>query len=83
MYFSYRTKGVCASQVQFDVEDGVIKNLQFVGGCEGSHRGISALAEGMMPEEASKRLKGITCGMRTTSCPDQLSQAIDAFLAEQ
>lgn len=83
MNYSYDTKGVCASRVTFDVEDGVIKNIDFVGGCEGNHKGLAALAEGMAPDEAAKRLKGITCGRRSTSCPDQLAHALEEMLQRQ
>ncbi len=83
MHITYNTKGVCAARVEFDVEDGVVKNISFLGGCDGNHKGLAALAEGMSPEEAAKRLKGITCGRRTTSCPDQLAQALEEFLQNQ
>lgn len=83
MHITYNTKGVCAARVEFDVEDGVVKNISFLGGCDGNHKGLAALAEGMSPEEAAKRLKGITCGRRNTSCPDQLAQALEEFLQNQ
>ncbi len=83
MHITYNTKGICASKVEFDVEDGVIKNIAFVGGCDGNHKGLAALAEGMTPEEAAKRMRGITCGPRSTSCPDQLAEALEEFLQNQ
>ena len=83
MHVTYNTKGVCAVRVEFDVEDGVVKNVGFLGGCDGNHKGIAALAEGMAPAEAAKRLKGITCGRRNTSCPDQLALALEEYLKEQ
>ena len=83
MHYSYHTKGVCAARVEFDVEDGVVKNVAFVGGCDGNHKGLAALAEGMTPDEAAKRLKGISCGMRESSCPDQLAVALEAFIKNQ
>ncbi len=83
MHITYATKGICASKVEFDVEEGVIKNIAFVGGCDGNHKGLAALAEGMTPEEAAKRMRGITCGPRTTSCPDQLAVALEEFLENQ
>lgn len=83
MHITYNTKGICASKVEFDVEDGVIKNIAFVGGCDGNHKGLAALAEGMTPEEAAKRMRGITCGPRSTSCPDQLAAALEEFLQNQ
>ena len=69
MHVKYDTKGICAVRVEFDVEDGVVKNISFLGGCDGNHKGLAALAEGMTPEEAARKLKGITCGRRSTSCP--------------
>lgn len=83
MHCSFKTKGVCASSLEFDVEDGVVKNVSFLGGCDGNHKGLAALAEGMTPDEAVKRLKGITCGMRNSSCPDQLSLALEEFMKNQ
>lgn len=83
MHITYNTKGVCAARVEFDIEDGVVKNIGFLGGCEGNHKGLAALAEGMSPEEAAKRLRGITCGRRDTSCPDQLAVALEEFLKKQ
>ncbi len=83
MHITYDAKGICASKVEFDVEEGVIKNISFVGGCDGNHKGLAALAEGMTPEEAAKRMRGITCGPRKTSCPDQLAVALEEFLKNQ
>ena len=83
MHVTYNTKGICAVRVEFDVEDGVVKNISFLGGCDGNHKGIAALAEGMTPEEAARRPKGITCGRRTTSCPDQLAVALEEFMKNQ
>lgn len=83
MHIKYNTKGVCAARVEFDIEDGVVKNINFLGGCDGNHKGLAALAEGMSPEEAAKRLRGITCGRRDTSCPDQLAVALEEFLKNQ
>lgn len=83
MHITYNTKGICAARVEFDIEDGVVKNIGFLGGCEGNHKGLAALAEGMSPEEAAKRLRGITCGRRDTSCPDQLAVALEEFLKKQ
>ncbi len=83
MHITYNTKGICAARVEFDIEDGVVKNIHFLGGCDGNHKGLAALAEGMTPEEAARRMKGITCGARKTSCPDQLALALEEFLKEQ
>ncbi|KAF5081111.1 TIGR03905 family TSCPD domain-containing protein [Anaerotignum sp.] len=83
MHYSYNTKGICATKLEFDVEDGVVKNVSFIGGCDGNHKGLAALAEGMTPDEAAKRLKGISCGMRKSSCPDQLAEALEEFINNQ
>lgn len=83
MHYNFRTKGICATKLEFDVEDGVVKNVFFFGGCDGNHKGLAALAEGMAPDEAAKKLRGITCGMRESSCPDQLAVALEEFLKSQ
>ena len=73
----YQTKGVCSTSIDIEVEDGVIKFVEFFGGCNGNLQGISALVEGMKVDDAISRLKGIRCGFKTTSCPDQLARALD------
>lgn len=82
--YEYTTKGTCASKILFDIyeEDGVkrVKNVQFVGGCNGNTQGVSKLVDGMTAEEIISRLKGIKCGFKSTSCPDQLARAIEAQL---
>ena len=83
MHVKDNTKGTCAVRIEFDVEDGVVKNIAFLGGCDGNHKGIAALVEGQKPEEVEKKLKGITCGRRTTSCPDQLALALEDFMKNQ
>ena len=82
MRYNYTTKGVCSRQISFDIEDGKIKNVSFVGGCNGNLKGISALVEGSDAKDIIKRLRGTKCGMKETSCPDQLAAAIEAALAE-
>ena len=77
MHKTYKPKGVCSVQMDFDVEDGKIKNLKVVGGCNGNLKGIAALVEGQDIEEVKKRLKGINCNGRGTSCPDQLARALE------
>jgi len=67
--------------IYFDIEDNKVKNIQFIGGCNGNLKGISALAEGMDIDEAISRIEGIKCGMKSTSCPDQLAQALKAAKA--
>ena len=73
----YQTKGVCSTSIDTEVEDGVIKFVEFFGGCNGNLQGISALVEGMKVDDAISRLKGIRCGFKTTSCPDQLARALE------
>lgn len=79
----YATKGTCSREINFEVKDGKLHNVTFLGGCNGNLKGVGALVEGMSAEEAVKRLKGIKCGFKSTSCPDQLAQAIEKYLAEQ
>lgn len=76
MMIDYIPKGVCSREMHIDVEDGVIKSLQVVGGCNGNLKGISRLVEGMKVEDVIARLDGVHCGMKDTSCPDQLAQAL-------
>lgn len=73
----YQTKGVCSSSIDIEVENGIIKFVEFFGGCNGNLKGISSLVEGMKVEDAISKLKGIRCGFKTTSCPDQLAKALE------
>ena len=73
----YVTRGTCATAIDLEVKDGIIESVQFIGGCNGNTKGISALVKGMAVEDAISRLKGIKCGMKPTSCPDQLAQALE------
>lgn len=72
----YQTKGTCSSAIDIEVNDGVIESVAFTGGCNGNLKGISALVKGMKVEDAISRLEGIRCGFKSTSCPDQLAQAL-------
>ena len=81
MKYSYRTSGTCSSQIDLEVEDGILKEVHFIGGCNGNLKGISALVKGMKVEEVISRLEGIRCGYKPTSCPDQLCQALKTFKA--
>lgn len=83
MSYQYRPKGVCSRDIVFDLEDGRVKNVRFTGGCSGNTQGVARLVEGMPAEEAVKRLSGIRCGMKATSCPDQLARAIEKALGER
>jgi len=76
MDYRYRPQGVCAREITFEVENDVVKNVRFDGGCHGNAQGLAALLEGMSVDEAIRRLSGIRCGWKTTSCPDQLAQAL-------
>ena len=76
--YQYKTKGTCSQMIYFDLEDNKVKNVQFIGGCNGNLKGIAALVEGMDMDEAISRIEGIKCGMKSTSCPDQLAQALKA-----
>jgi uncharacterized protein (TIGR03905 family) len=75
-YMLYKTSGVCCSEINFEVEDNVVKNVIFTGGCSGNTSGISKLVVGMSIDEVITRLEGTTCGFKSTSCPDQLSKAL-------
>lgn len=77
--YTYHTKGVCSREINFDVVDNKITKLSFVGGCEGNLMGISKLVEGLEVEDAINRLKGIDCSGKGTSCPDQLSKALEGI----
>ncbi len=74
--YEYKTSGTCSQRIIFDVENGKVKNVQFIGGCNGNLKGISALVEGMDVNEVISRLEGTTCGGKPTSCPDQLARAL-------
>lgn len=76
----YQTKGVCSSYIDIEIENDVIKSVRFTGGCNGNLQGIGRLVEGMTPQEAISRLKGIKCGFKSTSCPDQLACALESML---
>lgn len=79
--YSYKTQGTCSSQINIEVENGVIIDVEFFGGCNGNLQGISRLVKGMRSEDAVARLEGIKCGFKPTSCPDQLAQALKQILA--
>ena len=79
---NYITNGVCSRSIDITVEDNIVTEVKFNGGCSGNTQGVAALVKGMSVEEAIKRLRGIHCGPRPTSCPDQLSKALKACKAE-
>lgn len=78
--YSYKPSSVCADEILFDVKDGKITNAEFVGGCPGNAIGLANLLEGMKVEEAIKRLKGVRCGAKNTSCPDQFAKALEDII---
>ena len=82
MQYEYKTKGTCSQRILFEIEEGKVKNVQYIGGCNGNLKGISSLVEGMDAKEVVARLRGTTCGMKPTSCPDQLARAIKEALGE-
>lgn len=83
MTYTYTTSGTCSRQIDFELDGNIIKNVVFTGGCHGNLQGIAKLVEGMSAEQAIARLKGICCGGKPTSCPDQLSLALEQALNQQ
>lgn len=81
MKYQYSTQGTCSYQIDLDVEDGVIKDIQFYDGCDGNLQGICSLVRGMKVEDVLPKIEGIRCGMKTTSCPDQLARALRQVMA--
>lgn len=79
---TYNTHGTCSRQIIIDIEDGVVQNVTFVGGCSGNTQGVASLARGMRVEDVIALLRGIRCGGKPTSCPDQLAQALEQHLAK-
>lgn len=77
MHYTYNTKGTCSVRIDFDIIDGKVHNVVYLGGCNGNLKGISALVEGMKVEDVIERCKDIKCGFKTTSCPDQLATALE------
>ena len=83
MQYEYKTNGVCASRILFDLDGDTVSNIRFIGGCSGNTQGVSLLANGMNVDEVIARLRGVRCGMKPTSCPDQLAQALIAAKEQQ
>lgn len=79
MVYEFNPRGVCAQRMLIDVEDGIVQDVKVVGGCSGNLQGISSLVKGMPVDEVIERLEGIRCGMKPTSCPDQLARALRAY----
>ena len=78
MQYTYKTKGTCSQMISFEVNNNIVTNVQFFGGCNGNLKGIGKLVEGMNIDDVISRVEGIQCGMKATSCPDQLAQALKA-----
>lgn len=76
MKITYKPQGVCSRNIKIEVEKDIIKNVTFIGGCDGNAKGISRLIQGMKKDDVIKKLSGITCGSRATSCPAQLAKAL-------
>lgn len=81
--FTYQTRGVCSRAIEIEIDNGIVASVKYQGGCSGNTQGVAALVRGMAVEEAIERLSGIRCGMKQTSCPDQLSQALREYLAKK
>ncbi len=83
MKYEYRTAGTCSRMILLDMEGDVVKNVEFIGGCNGNLKAISTLVKGMKYEDIKEKLEGITCGFKNTSCPDQLVKAIGEAIAHE
>ena len=83
MQYHYNTKGTCSREIHFEIEDNKVKNVTYIGGCNGNLKGIASLVEGMDVNEVLSRLEGIRCGMKATSCPDQLARGLAQVLAQK
>ncbi len=82
MTYEYRTRGVCAAKITFDINDGIVSNVKFMGGCNGNLKGIGKLVDGMKAQDVIDKVKGTKCGFKNTSCPDQLANALEEALKE-
>ena len=76
----YKTSGVCSQRIHLELDGDIIKEVEFIGGCNGNTKGIASLVRGMKAEDAIERMGGITCGFKPTSCPDQLAKALKIAL---
>ena len=83
MTIQYQTKGVCSRQMNVKLENGVVQKVEIIGGCAGNSQGVARLVEGMKAEDAIRKIEGIRCGFKATSCPDQLSKGLRIALAEE
>ena len=76
MSYVYKTHGTCSTKIEVELDGNIVKNVKFTGGCHGNLQGISSLLQGMPVDEAVRRMEGIRCGNKPTSCPDQIAQAL-------
>lgn len=83
MKYHYTTSGTCSRAIDIEINDGVISSVQFTGGCHGNTQGVAALAKGLTPQQVIERLRGIRCGAKSTSCPDQLASALQQIVSEE
>ena len=83
MTYEYKTRGTCSTKITFELDGDTVTNVRFTGGCNGNLKGISSIVDGMTVEEIEKKLSGITCGFKNTSCPDQLARAVSEACAKQ
>ena len=83
MEYRYRPTGVCSSEIILEIDQGIVKDLKVIGGCNGNLQGIAALVKGMPINEVKDKLQGIKCGYKQTSCPDQIAKAIEAYMQSQ
>lgn len=82
MTYEYRTRGVCSAKITFDLTDGIVSDVRFMGGCNGNLKGIASLVDGMKAEDVIEKIKGTKCGFKNTSCPDQLAAALEQAMKE-
>ena len=82
MAYEFRARGVCAQGIRFEVENDIVTRVDFIGGCSGNTQGVARLAEGMTVDTVIQKLRGIQCGRKPTSCPDQLAQALEQLKAQ-
>ncbi len=83
MKYNFAQQGVCSTNVEFELDGDIVRNVSFSGGCNGNLKALSALVEGMTVKQVTERLRGITCGFRKTSCSDQFAQALEKATAEE
>lgn len=82
MVYTYKTSGTCSSLIEIDIENGIINNVKYTGGCNGNLQGVSKLVKGMRIDDVIEKLEGIRCGFKVTSCPDQLARALKQYKAQ-